>query len=181
MANKWAVAIAVMLPTFMEIMDTSVVNVSLPHIQGSLNAGLDEVTWVLTSYLVSNAVIIPISGWLSGVFGRKRYLLFSVFLFVGTSILCGAATSLEPSCGGASHSGNRRRRPSALVSSHFTGILSTGRTWPRHGIFRHGRGPGPHYGSGIGRLDHGSLELALDLLHQFPHGHTGRDSDRFSD
>ncbi len=94
MANKWAVAIAVMLPTFMEIMDTSVVNVSLPHIQGSLNAGLDEVTWVLTSYLVSNAVIIPISGWLSGVFGRKRYLLFSVFLFVGTSILCGAATSL---------------------------------------------------------------------------------------
>ncbi len=94
MANKWAVAIAVMLPTFMEIMDTSVVNVSLPHIQGSLNAGLDEVTWVLTSYLVSNAIIIPISGWLSGVFGRKRYLLFSVFLFVASSLLCGAATSL---------------------------------------------------------------------------------------
>ena len=95
MANKWAVAVTVMLPTFMEIMDTSVVNVSLPHIQGSLNAGLDEVTWVLTSYLVSNAIIIPISGWLSGVFGRKRYLLFSVFLFVGSSILCGAATSLS--------------------------------------------------------------------------------------
>ncbi len=94
MASKWAVAATVMLPTFMEIMDTSVVNVSLPHIQGSLNAGLDEVTWVLTSYLVSNAVIIPITGWLSGLFGRKRYLLFSVTLFVGSSILCGAATSL---------------------------------------------------------------------------------------
>ena len=95
MVSKWAVAVTVMLPTFMEIMDTSVVNVSLPHIQGSLNAGLDEVTWVLTSYLVSNAVIIPISGWLSGLFGRKRYLLFSVCLFVGSSILCGAATSLN--------------------------------------------------------------------------------------
>ncbi|MCG6879028.1 MAG: DHA2 family efflux MFS transporter permease subunit [Deltaproteobacteria bacterium] len=95
MTSRWVVAITVMLPTFMEIMDTSVVNVSLPHIQGSLNAGLDEVTWVLTSYLVSNAVIIPISGWLSGLFGRKRYLLFSVCLFVGSSILCGAATSLN--------------------------------------------------------------------------------------
>ena len=95
MASKWAVAATVMLPTFMEIMDTSVVNVSLPHIQGSLNAGLDEVTWVLTSYLVSNAVIIPISGWLSGLFGRKRYLMFSVCLFVASSILCGAATSLN--------------------------------------------------------------------------------------
>ena len=63
--NKWIVALSVMLPTFIEVMDTSVVNVSLPHIQGSLNAGMDEVTWVLTSYLVSNAIIIPISGWLA--------------------------------------------------------------------------------------------------------------------
>jgi DHA2 family multidrug resistance protein len=93
-ANKWAVAMTVMLPTFIEIMDTSVVNVSLPHIQGSLSAGLDEVTWVLTSYLVSNAIIIPISGWLAGLFGRKRYLLFSVMLFVGSSVVCGAAPSL---------------------------------------------------------------------------------------
>jgi DHA2 family multidrug resistance protein len=93
-ANKWAIALTVMLPTFIEIMDTSVVNVSLPHLQGSLNAGLDEVTWVLTSYLVSNAIIIPISGWLSAVFGRKRYLLFCLFMFVGSSVLCGAAPSL---------------------------------------------------------------------------------------
>jgi MFS family permease len=61
--NKWLVAMTVMVPTFIEVMDISVVNVSLPHIQGSLNAGLDEVTWVLTSYLVSNAIIIPITGW----------------------------------------------------------------------------------------------------------------------
>ena len=92
--NKWIVAATVMLPTFIEIMDISVVNVSLPHIQGSLSAGLDEVTWILTSYLVSNAVIIPISGWLAGVFGRKRYLIFSLILFTASSVLCGAAFSL---------------------------------------------------------------------------------------
>jgi DHA2 family multidrug resistance protein len=93
--NKWLVALTVILPTFIEVMDTSVVNVSLPHIQGSLSAGVDEVTWVLTSYLVSNAVIIPITGWLSSIFGRKRYLIFSVTLFTLSSIACGAAPSLE--------------------------------------------------------------------------------------
>jgi DHA2 family multidrug resistance protein len=93
--NKWIVAMTVILPTFIEIMDTSVVNVSLPHIQGSLNAGLDEVTWVLTSYMVSNAIIIPITGWLAGIFGRKRYLIFSILLFTVSSIACGAAPSLR--------------------------------------------------------------------------------------
>jgi DHA2 family multidrug resistance protein len=88
------VALTVMLPTFIEIMDISVVNVSLPHIQGSLSAGLDEVTWILTSYLVSNAIIIPISGWLAGIFGRKRYLIFSLILFTASSVLCGSALSL---------------------------------------------------------------------------------------
>jgi DHA2 family multidrug resistance protein len=92
--NKWVIAMTVILPTFIEIMDTSVVNVSLPHIQGSLNAGVDEVTWVLTSYLVSNAIIIPISGWLSSVFGRKRYLIFSIILFGLSSVICGAAPTL---------------------------------------------------------------------------------------
>ncbi|MBW1699960.1 MAG: DHA2 family efflux MFS transporter permease subunit [Deltaproteobacteria bacterium] len=93
--NKWLVAIAVMVPTFIEVMDISVVNVSLPHIQGSLNAGLDEVTWVLTSYLVSNAIIIPITGWLGGIFGRKRYLLISIIVFTISSLACGAAPTLQ--------------------------------------------------------------------------------------
>ncbi|MBA4392823.1 MAG: EmrB/QacA family drug resistance transporter, partial [Desulfobacca sp.] len=75
--NKWLIALTVMLPTVIEILDMSVANVSLGHIQGSLSAGLDEVTWVLTSYLVSNAIIIPITGWLAGYFGRKKYLIFS--------------------------------------------------------------------------------------------------------
>lgn len=93
--SKWIVALTVILPTFLEVMDTSVVNVSLPHIQGSLSAGVDEVTWVLTSYLVANAIIIPITGWLSSIFGRKRYLIFSITLFTVSSLLCGAAPSLE--------------------------------------------------------------------------------------
>jgi MFS transporter, DHA2 family, multidrug resistance protein len=93
--NKWVVALTVILPTFLEVMDTSVVNVSLPHMQGSLSAGVDEVTWVLTSYLVANAIIIPITGWLAGIFGRKRYLIFSIALFTLSSLACGAAPSLE--------------------------------------------------------------------------------------
>ena len=92
--NKWLVAVTVMIPTFIEILDMTVVNVSLNHIQGSLSAGLDEVTWVLTSYLVSNAIVIPMSGWLAARIGRRRYLLFSIGLFTVSSLACGAATSL---------------------------------------------------------------------------------------
>ncbi len=92
--NKWLVAFTVMLPTFIEILDMTVVNVSLNHIQGSLSAGLDEVTWVLTSYLVSNAIVIPLSGWLSSIMGRKRYMLLSVILFTVSSFMCGASTGL---------------------------------------------------------------------------------------
>lgn len=93
--NKWIVALTVMLPTLIEIIDTSVVNVSLDHIRGSLSAGIDESTWTITSYLVSNAIIIPMTGWLSRIFGRKRYLMFSLTLFTFSSLLCGAAWSLQ--------------------------------------------------------------------------------------
>ncbi len=92
--SKWIVAVTVMLPTLIEIIDTSVANVSLDHIRGSLSAGIDEAAWVLTSYLVSNAIIIPMTGWLARRFGRKRYLIFSVSLFTASSLLCGAAQSL---------------------------------------------------------------------------------------
>jgi MFS transporter, DHA2 family, multidrug resistance protein len=93
--NKWIVALTVMLPTLIEIVDTSVVNVSLDHIRGSLSAGIDESTWTITSYLVSNAIIIPMTGWLSRLFGRKRYLIFSISLFTIASFLCGSAWSLQ--------------------------------------------------------------------------------------
>ncbi len=92
--NKWLITITVMLPTVMEIIDTSVANVALPHMQGSLNAGTDEVTWVLTSYLVSNAVVLPMTGWLSRLFGRKRFLITCIILFTLASLLCGASPNL---------------------------------------------------------------------------------------
>jgi len=93
--NKWLIALTVMLPTLIEIIDTSVVNVSLDHIRGSLSAGIDESTWTITSYLVSNAIIIPMTGWLSRFFGRKRYLIFSISLFTLSSLLCGLAWNLQ--------------------------------------------------------------------------------------
>ncbi|MEI6207552.1 MAG: DHA2 family efflux MFS transporter permease subunit [Desulfuromonadales bacterium] len=92
--NKWLITITVMLPAIMEIIDTSVANVALPHMQGSLNAGVDEVTWVLTSYLVANAVVLPMTGWLSRLFGRKRFLMTCIVLFTLASLLCGAAPNL---------------------------------------------------------------------------------------
>src|SRR2546423_14259167 len=89
--NPWIIAVAVMLGTFMEVLDTTVVNVSLPHIAGSLGATVDEATWVLTSYLVANAIILPMTGWLANQFGRKRILLFSVAGFTISSFFCGLA------------------------------------------------------------------------------------------
>lgn len=89
------VAMAVMLATFMEVLDSTVVNVSLSHIAGSLAASVDESTWVLTSYLVSNAIVLPATGWLSSIFGRKRYYMVSVVIFVVSSFFCGLAPSLS--------------------------------------------------------------------------------------
>ncbi|MBI1823220.1 MAG: MFS transporter, partial [Nitrospirae bacterium] len=83
-----------MLGTFMEVLDTTVANVSLPHIAGNLSAGIDESTWILTSYLVSNAIILPVSGWLSRLIGRKKFFLICIFLFAFSSALCGLAPSL---------------------------------------------------------------------------------------
>src|SRR6516164_6146288 len=92
--NPWIVAISVMLGTFMEVLDTTVVNVSLPHIAGNLSASTDEATWVLTSYLVANAIILPMTGWLANYFGRKRLLIMCIGFFTLASALCGAAPTL---------------------------------------------------------------------------------------
>ena len=92
--NPWLIAVSVMLATFMEVLDTSIANVALQHIAGNLAATPEESTWVLTSYLVSNAIILPATNWLSRYFGRKRFLVICIFIFTGASALCGAATSL---------------------------------------------------------------------------------------
>ena len=92
--NPWWIAFTVMLSTFMEVLDTSIANVALPHIAGSLSAGIDESTWVLTSYLVSNAIVLPLTGWFSRLFGRKRFYMSCVTIFIVSSLLCGLAPSL---------------------------------------------------------------------------------------
>jgi MFS transporter, DHA2 family, multidrug resistance protein len=92
--NPWVITVAVMLPTFMEILDTSIVNVALPHIAGNLSAATDEATWVLTSYLVSNAIVLPASAWFGRVFGRKRFLMVCIAMFTLSSALCGSSGSL---------------------------------------------------------------------------------------
>src|ERR1035438_3450161 len=93
--NPWLIATAVMAATFMEILDTSVANVALPHIAGNLSATTEESTWVLTSYLVSNAIVLPMTGWLGLRFGRKRLLTVCIGLFTLASVLCGMAPTLS--------------------------------------------------------------------------------------
>jgi DHA2 family multidrug resistance protein len=92
--SPWAIGLTVTLATFMEVLDTSIANVSLPHIAGNLSASVDESTWILTSYLVANAVILPLSGWLAAVLGRKNYYMISVAVFTVSSMLSGLAPSL---------------------------------------------------------------------------------------
>src|SRR5579871_2496851 len=92
--NPWVIAATVMLATFMEVLDTSVANVALPNIAGNLSASVDEATWVLTAYLVANAIVLPLSGWFSTLFGRKRFYMACVMIFTVSSLLCGVAPSL---------------------------------------------------------------------------------------
>ena len=152
--NPWLIAIAVMSSTFMEVLDTTVVNVSLPHIAGSLSSSNDEATWTLTSYLVANAIILPMTGWLAGRFGRKRLLMISVTGFTIASFLCGLAPNLAvPDCVPRD---SRRlwRRTAATLAGHPAGIVSAGEARAGDGLLgaRHrGRADA---GTGRRRLAH---------------------------
>jgi len=151
--NPWIIAVAVSLAAFMEVLDTSIANVALPHIAGNLGASNDESTWVLTSYLVSNAIVLPISGWLVTWLGRKRFFLTCIAFFTISSFLCGVAPNLgllllfrilQGAFGGGLH---RWHRPSwAIPSSREarTGVCSV---WS-HGHLR------ACYWSNAGRMDH---------------------------
>ena len=109
--SPWIIAFTVMLATFMEVLDTSVANVSLPHIAGNLSASVDESTWILTSYLISNAIVLPLTGWLSTLFGRKRLFIGCVIIFTISSFLCGLAPNLFCWFSFASCKARRRRPP----------------------------------------------------------------------
>src|SRR5436305_4344983 len=92
--NPWSIVGVISIATFMVVLDASIANVALAHIAGSLSASYDEATWVITSFLIANAVIIPISGWLADVIGRKRYYMISVALFTIASLVCGISSNL---------------------------------------------------------------------------------------
>ena len=94
-SRKWIIAFSVMLGTVLEVLDSSIVNVSLPHMQGSFSASVDEIAWVVTSYLVAAGIMIPMTGWIAERFGRKRYFVAAIAMFVGSSALCGVAQSLN--------------------------------------------------------------------------------------
>ena len=116
--NPWLIAIVVAMAAFMEVLDTSIANVALPHIAGNLGASNDESTWVLTSYLVSNAIVLPISGWLAGLFGRKRFFMLCITLFTISSLLCGIAPTSRRPDSFPRDAGRRRGRPATDGASH---------------------------------------------------------------
>ena len=152
--NPWLIAFMVTLATFMEVLDTSMANIALPHIAGSFGASINEATWVLTSYLVSNGIVLPISAWLATRFGRKRYYMFCVALFAGSSFLCGLAPTLGmlvffrvmQGIGG----GGLQPSEQAILADTFT---------PRErgmafSIYAHGGGAGARDRSYDRRMDH---------------------------
>src|SRR6202046_3427221 len=93
--NPWLIGVVVAMAAFMEVLDTSIANVAVPYSAGGVGSSNDESTWVLTSYLVSNAIVLPISGWLASLFGRKRFFIVCIFIFTVASVLCGSAASLN--------------------------------------------------------------------------------------
>jgi len=153
--NPWPIALTVTIATFMEALDTSIANVALPHIAGSLSATADQATWVLTSYLVSNGIILPLGAWLSEVMGRKRFYMTCVALFTVCSFLCGIAPSLGmlilfrvlQGAGG----GGLQPSEQAILAD----------TWD-------GGGAGAVNRTDTGRLDYRQLQLAMDFLYQRP-------------
>ena len=166
--NPWFIAATVTLATFMELLDTSIANVALPYIGGGLGRSYDEVTWILTTYLVANAVVLPMSAWLSRVFGRKRYYMACVALFTLTSLFCGLAPTLGVMLSGRVSAGPRRRWFGPGFSGHSRRHISPGKARVRvRSVYDRDRDRAGDR-SRAGGLAHRQLQLALDLLHQHP-------------
>jgi DHA2 family multidrug resistance protein len=168
--HKWLVALAVMLGTALEVLDTSIVNVALPHMQGAFSASVDEIAWVLTSYLVANGIMIPMTAWISSRFGRKRYFLTSVFAFVAASALCGAAQSLTQIITFRMIQG---AAGAAMIPSSQAILMETFPPEEQQmamALWGMGLMVAPIIGPTLGGLDHRQLELALEFLHQSARG-----------
>ncbi len=165
-ANPWVIAVVVALAAFMEVLDTSIANVALPYMAGSLGATTDQSTWVLTSYLVSNAIVLPITGWFVTLLGRKRFFLICLAIFTLSSLLCGIAPSLGAMIvfrilQGAGGGGLQPMAQAILADTfppHQRGLAFA--------LFGITVVVAPILGPTLGRLDHRQLHLALDFPDQ---------------
>ena len=167
--NPWLICISVMLVTTIEVLDTMVTNVAVPNIAGNLGVTTHDGTWVVTSYLVSNAIILPATAWLSGFFGRKRFLallylylyccLFNVWFFCNIFFL---AVFIGDT-------GNRGRRFTTYFTGCPDGKFSKRKTWACHGCLHDGGHCYSRFCSYLGRMDYGQSFLALDILYQYTH------------
>ena len=168
--NPWLIAVTVTLATFMEVLDTSIANVALPHIAGSLAASQTEATWVISCYLISNAIVLPISGYLATYFGRKRFYMSCVAIFGLSSLLCGLAPNLPlllffrvlQGLGG----GGLATSEQAILADTFE-PAKLGQAFALYGL---AVVTAPAIGPLVGGLDYRQLQLALDLLYQRSRG-----------
>ena len=166
--NSWLVATAVVIPTFMEILDTTIATASMRYIAGGLSATMNDSDWVMTSYLAANATILPITGWLSAHLGRRRYFLLSIAVFTLASVLCGAGhqpRTVDPVPGDP---GRGRRRAPARQPGDPDRQLPAREAGHGHDGVRRGGADRPGHRPDAGWLYHGQLQLALDLPHQLP-------------
>ena len=172
--RKWIVTLTVILASLLELIDTTVVNVSLPQIMGNLGATLEDVGWVVTAYAVANVIILPISGWLGARFGRKRYFTFSIILFTVSSFFCGNADNIWELVIFRFLQGNRWRRFAGYFPGDSHGGLAASTDGYGHRIVRIGCSrwsyarPYPRW------IHHRPLLLALGVLCQHSAGHYRR-------
>ena len=171
--SPWLVAVGVMLATFMQVLDTSIANIALPHIAGSLSATTDEATWVLTSYLVSNAIILPMTGWLGNHFGRKRVFMSCIGIFTFASVLCGMALNLPMLILARILQGAGGGAMVPIAQAILLESFPVAKRGMAMATFSHGRHRGAHHRPDARRLDHGQLFVALDFLHQPAGRHPG--------
>ena len=164
--SPWLVAAIVVVPAFMEVLDTTIVLVALRYIAGGLSAAADDAEWVITSYLAANAVILPITGWLSAHLGRRNYFLASIAIFTLSSLLCGLAGSLRSADPVPRHPGSRGRRSATRQSGDIAGRLPAGKARRSHDAVRLCCADRAGARSDLGRLDNGHLQLALVLFDQ---------------
>ena len=166
--NPWLVAVAVILPTFIEVLDTTVVSVALANIAGNLAATISQATWIQTGYLISNAIVLPASAWFSALFGRKRFLLVCIGIFTLASFACGGAPNLPflifASIVQGAGGGALQPISQAILMESFP----PDKRGAAMAAYVAGGCPGARAGTGRGRLAHRELFLALDFLHQHP-------------